>query len=55
MTDLDDASLKAEIEQISQKIDAIMKKVEALYPSQPKPANQDAPKDKPPTAQGPSV
>jgi len=57
MADLDDAALKAEIDQITQKIDAIMQKVEELYPSQPKPAgqDQDAPKDKPLTSPGPSV
>lgn len=57
MTDLDDAALKAEIDQISKKIDAIMKKVEELYPTQPKPAEQgqDAPEDKPLTSPGPSV
>ena len=41
MTDLDEAALKAEIEHISQKIDAIMKKVDQLYPSQTKPAGQE--------------
>jgi hypothetical protein len=57
MTDLDDAALKAEIDQISSKIDAIMQKVEELYPSQPKPAeqDQDAPRDKPLTSQDPLV
>ena len=57
MTDLDDAALKAEIDKISSKIDAIMQKVEELYPSQPKPAgqDQDAPKDKPLTSQDPLV
>ena len=57
MTDLDDAALKAEIDQISRKIDAIMQKVDTLYPSRPKPAeqDQDAPKDKPLTSQSPSA
>ena len=57
MTDLDDTALKAEIDRISSKVDAIMQKVEELYPSQPKPAgqDQDAPKDKPLTSQGPTV
>lgn len=41
MTDLDESALKAEIDQISQKVDAIMEKVERLYPSQRKPAEQD--------------
>ena len=49
MTDLDDAALKVEIDQISQKVDAIMEKVERLYPSRQKPADQDntASEDKP--------
>ena len=57
MTDLDDAALKAEIDQISRKIDAIMQRVDALYPSRPKPAeqDQDAPKDKPLTSQDPTI
>jgi hypothetical protein len=41
MTDLDETALKAEIDQISQKVDAIMEKVERLYPSQRKPPEQD--------------
>lgn len=41
MTDLDEAALKAEIDQITKKIDAIMSKVERLYPSRKKPAEQD--------------
>ena len=57
MTDLDDTALKAEIDRISSKVDAIMQKVEELYPSQPKPAgqDQDAPKDKPLTSQDPTI
>jgi hypothetical protein len=56
MTDLDDAALKAEIDQISKKIDAIMMKVERLYPTQQRPAGkeQDAPQDTPRTSPGPS-
>jgi outer membrane murein-binding lipoprotein Lpp len=56
MTDLDEAALKAEIDQISTKIDDIMKKVERLYPSQHKPAEheQAASNDKPLTSQSPS-
>ena len=56
MTDLDDAALKAEIDQISKKIDAIMMKVERLYPSQQRPdgKEQDAPRDIPLTSSGPS-
>jgi hypothetical protein len=37
MTNLDEAALKAEIDHISEKIDAIMKTVDRLYPSQQKP------------------
>jgi uncharacterized protein YwgA len=56
MNDLDDAALKAEIDQISQKIDAIMERVERLYPSRQKPAEQDntASEDKPLPPQEPS-
>jgi hypothetical protein len=41
MTDLDEATLKAEIDQITQKVDAIMEKVERLYPSRQKPDDQE--------------
>ena len=41
MTDLDETALKAEIDHISEKIDAIMKTVDRLYPSQQKPAEQE--------------
>jgi hypothetical protein len=41
MTDLDETALKAEIDHISKKIDAIMKTVDRLYPSQQKPAEQE--------------
>lgn len=41
MTDLDETALKAEIDQITQKVDAIMEKVERLYPSRQKPEEQD--------------
>lgn len=41
MTDLDEGALKAEINAISQKIDAIMRKVDRLYPTQPKPAEPE--------------
>ena len=41
MTNLDEAALKAEIDQISEKIDAIMKTVDRLYPSQQKPTEQE--------------
>jgi hypothetical protein len=41
MTDLDEATLKAEIDQITQKVDAIMEKVEHLYPSRQKPDDQE--------------
>lgn len=56
MTDLDEAALKAEIDQISKKIEAIMKKVDHLYPPQPKPAAQEntASTDKPLTSPDPS-
>jgi hypothetical protein len=49
MTDLDEATLKAEIDQITQKVDAIMEKVERLYPSRQKPDDQEEPtsEDKP--------
>jgi hypothetical protein len=56
MRDLDEAALKTEIDQISKKIDAIMKRVDRLYPPQPKPAAQEhsASEDKPPTSPDPS-
>jgi hypothetical protein len=56
MTDLDEAALQAEIDQITKKIESIMNKVERLYPSQQKPVEQDqtASNDKPLTTQGPS-
>lgn len=41
MTNLDEAALKAEIDHISEKIDAIMKTVDRLYPSQQKPTEQE--------------
>ncbi len=41
MTDLDEAALKAEIDQIAQKVDAIMEQVERLYPSRQKPDEQE--------------
>ena len=41
MSDLDEAALKSEIDQITQKVDGIMEKVERLYPSRQKPAEQD--------------
>jgi len=41
MTNLDEAALKAEIDHISEKIDAIMKTVDRLYPSQQKPTGQE--------------
>jgi hypothetical protein len=55
MTDLDDAALKNEIDQISEKIDAIMNKVDQLYPPQAKPTGQEAvkAKDEPLTPPGP--
>lgn len=56
MTDLDETKLKAEIDHISEKIDAIMKTVDRLYPPQQKPAEQEniASKDKPLRSSGPS-
>lgn len=49
MTDLDEAALKAEIDQITQKVDAIMEKVERLYPPRQKQDDQEdtASEDKP--------
>ena len=41
MTNLDEAALKAEIDHISEKIDAIMKTVDRFYPSQQKPTEQE--------------
>jgi hypothetical protein len=41
MTSLDEAAIKAEIDQISEKIDAIMKTVDRLYPSQQKPTEPE--------------
>jgi hypothetical protein len=41
MTSLDEAAIKAEIDHISEKIDAIMKTVDRLYPSQQKPTDQE--------------
>lgn len=41
MTSLDEAAIKAEIDHISEKIDAIMKTVDRLYPSQQKPTEQE--------------
>jgi len=56
MTDLDEAALKAEIDHITEKIDAIMKTVDRLYPSQQKSTEQEsiASKDEPLTPPGPS-
>ncbi len=41
MKDVDDLELKAEIDQISKKIDAIIEKVEKLDPSRKEHANLD--------------
>jgi hypothetical protein len=56
MTKLDDAALKAEIDHISQKIDAIMKKVDQLYPSQTESAGREkaVSQDKPLTSPDPT-
>jgi len=48
LTDLDETALKAEIDRISQQIDAIMKKVDRLYPPQaPKAIQAEANGDNP--------
>jgi hypothetical protein len=56
MSDLDEAALKAEIDHITDKIDAIMKTVDRLYPSQQKSTEQESitSKDKPLTSPSPS-
>jgi len=56
MTDLDEAKLKAEIDHISEKIDAVMRTVDRLYPTQQKPAAQEniTSMDKPLRSPGPS-
>jgi hypothetical protein len=53
MHDLDDAGIKTEIDQISRKIDAIMRKVGQLNPGQPGGAEMPA-EDLPPSTPRPS-